>query len=159
MIVPPPPRESPLSTDDAQALLARQTVGRLAYAFGDHVDIAPIHYVYEDGWLYGRTNHGTKLAVLARRPQCALEVTEPADDGTTACVVVRGTFHLLDPEVASADAYDRAVALVRAQMQRAFAVGDPVPQRASLFRIRVEAVSGRRLVTAPPIAAAPIAAP
>ena len=153
MIVPPPPNESPLSTDEAQALLARQTVGRLAYAFGDHVDIAPIHYVHEDGWLYGRTSHGTKLAVLARRPQCALEVTESADDGTTTCVVVHGTFQLLDPEVATADAYDRAVALVRARTERALAVGDPVPQRTLLFRIRVEAVSGRRLITAPATAA------
>jgi nitroimidazol reductase NimA-like FMN-containing flavoprotein (pyridoxamine 5'-phosphate oxidase superfamily) len=153
MIVPPPPNESPLSTDEAQALLARQTVGRLAYAFGDHVDIAPIHYVHEDGWLYGRTSHGTKLAVLARRPQCALEVTESADDGTTTCVVVHGTFQLLDPEVATADAYDRAVALVRARTERALAVGDPVPQRTLLFRIRVETVSGRRLITAPATAA------
>lgn len=153
MIVPPPPNESPLSTDEAQALLARQTVGRLAYAFGDHVDIAPIHYVHDDGWLYGRTSHGTKLAVLARRPQCALEVTESAGDGTTACIVVHGTFQLLDPEVATGDAYDRAVALLRARTQRALAVGDPVPQRTLLFRIRVQAVSGRRLITAPAIAA------
>ena len=145
MTIPPPPIESPLSIDDAQAVLTRQTVGRLAYAFGDHVDIAPIHYVYDDGWLYGRTGSGSKLAVLARRPQCALEVTEPVDDGATDCVVVRGTFHLLDPEVAAGDAYDRAVALVRARVRQALAVGDPVPQRALLFRIRVEAISGRRL--------------
>ena len=43
------------------ALLARNHVGRLAYAHHSHVQIEPLNYVYADGWLYGRTSPGAKL--------------------------------------------------------------------------------------------------
>src|SRR5438105_5401 len=59
-----------------EALLARQRVGRLAFAFHDRVDIEPIHYAYEDGWLYGRTSHGSKLATVLHNPWVAFEVDE-----------------------------------------------------------------------------------
>ena len=53
---PAEPHFHDLSRDEAVAILMRNEVGRLAYSFHDSVDIRPIHYVYDDGWLFGRTS-------------------------------------------------------------------------------------------------------
>ena len=53
-----------MSRDEIEAMLLRNRVGRLAFALYDRVDIQPIHYIYERGWLYGRTSEGDKIAAL-----------------------------------------------------------------------------------------------
>ena len=55
-----------LDFSEIEAMLKSHRYGRLAFSFRDRVDIEPIHYVYEAGWLYGRTSPGTKLTVLAQ---------------------------------------------------------------------------------------------
>ena len=56
------PRRAPsfrdLSPDEAVAVLARNDFGRLAFTLRNRVDVQPLHYVYDDGWLYGRTREG-----------------------------------------------------------------------------------------------------
>ena len=47
-----------LSARESTALLRRNHVGRMAFAFHNRVDIVPIHYVYSGGWVYGRTSLG-----------------------------------------------------------------------------------------------------
>jgi nitroimidazol reductase NimA-like FMN-containing flavoprotein (pyridoxamine 5'-phosphate oxidase superfamily) len=131
-----------LGCDEARALLARHRVGRIAFAFHDHVDIEPIHYVLDGDWIYGRTSIGTKLAALTHRPWCAFEVDEVHDTFDWASVVVKGSFHLLDPLVSS-DAYERALAHARQLVPTSFAAGDPVPHRTVLFRIHVDELTGR----------------
>ena len=69
---------SELSRDDAIALLARNHVGRLAYAFRDRVDVEPISYVLDDAWLYARTSPGAKLTTQQHHPFVAFEVDEVA---------------------------------------------------------------------------------
>ena len=44
-----------LDTEQSRALLARNRIGRIAFAISGRVDIEPIHYVYQDGWIFGRT--------------------------------------------------------------------------------------------------------
>ena len=58
---PTPPRFHTLDRERCIEILAHNHVGRIAYAWQNHVDIEPLHYVYRDGWLYGRTSHGAKL--------------------------------------------------------------------------------------------------
>jgi nitroimidazol reductase NimA-like FMN-containing flavoprotein (pyridoxamine 5'-phosphate oxidase superfamily) len=45
---------------EIRELLTRNHVGRLAFSFHDRVDIRPIHYIYHDNWLYGRTSQSDK---------------------------------------------------------------------------------------------------
>ena len=49
-----------MSRDEIEAMLLRNRVGRLAFSLHDRVDIQPIHYIYERGWLYGRTSEETR---------------------------------------------------------------------------------------------------
>src|SRR5678816_2297134 len=53
-----------LTDEESRELLARNHVGRIAFSFHDRVDIRPIHYVYSDNWLYGRTSPTDKLVTL-----------------------------------------------------------------------------------------------
>ena len=140
------PRFDDLSRDECLALLARQHVGRLAFAFKDHVDIQPIHYVYEDGFLYGRTSEGAKLDTIAHNRWVALEADEVRGVFEWRSVVVRGAFYRLELDGASPEASrlaQHAVALLGAVVPETLRPGDPVGFRTVLFRVAVDEISGR----------------
>ncbi len=144
-----PPTIRVLSHDECLALLTRHEVGRVAFAFHDRVDIQPIHYVYEQGYLYGRTSEGAKLETIAHNRWVAFEVDEVRGAFDWASVVVRGAFYRLDPEAAAFDerrAAAHAAALLHNVVPNTLTVVDPVPFRTALFRIHVDEVSGRRAV-------------
>ncbi|HEY5022667.1 MAG TPA: pyridoxamine 5'-phosphate oxidase family protein, partial [Gemmatimonadaceae bacterium] len=78
---------SPPSADDApllsalgrkacEAILARNSVGRIAFSLHDSVRIVPIHYAYASGWIYGRTAAAGKLEEILRNRRVAFEVDE-----------------------------------------------------------------------------------
>ena len=137
--------------DDAEcrALLARHRVGRIAYALHDHVDIEPLHYVFDGEWIFGRTSMGTKLSTLVHRPWCAFKVDEVHAMFDWTSVVVKGSFHLLDPESGSPDAYRRALVLLSALLPETFSADDPVPHRTIVFGIYAQEITGRAALTNP----------
>ncbi len=134
-----------LTPAECSALLARHNVGRLAVSHRDRLDIIPIHYVYDDGWLYGRTAAGNKLEVVEHNRWVAFEVDEVRALFDWESVVIKGGFYLLrkDGSEHERHLYDRGLALVRRLVPEAMTPHDPLPERAILFRIHVDEVSGR----------------
>lgn len=130
-----------LSRNECVALLKRHHVGRLAFALNDRVDIQPLHYVLEGGWLYGRTSEGTKLTVLDRNRWVAFEVDEIRDPFDWDSVVVYGSFHRIEPDDVATVA--RAAALMRTVVPQALMPDDPAPYRTVLFRISIGELIGR----------------
>jgi nitroimidazol reductase NimA-like FMN-containing flavoprotein (pyridoxamine 5'-phosphate oxidase superfamily) len=63
-----------LTDEEMHALLARNHVGRVAFSFHDRVDIRPIHYIFSDNWLFGRTEPSDKLVTLRHNQWVAFEV-------------------------------------------------------------------------------------
>jgi nitroimidazol reductase NimA-like FMN-containing flavoprotein (pyridoxamine 5'-phosphate oxidase superfamily) len=137
------PQFSELSERSARALLARNHVGRIAFSFRDRVDIQPIHYVYDDQWLFGRTGIGSKLVKLAHQPWCAFEVDEVHGLFHWDSVVVHGSFTMLDPKLGSGDRYSRALELLRRFIPGTMSEVDPAPDRAILFAIHIDELRGR----------------
>lgn len=149
--------KSPSTSDDAplfavldrfkacEEILTRNNVGRLAFALQDRVSVLPVHYVYEDDWIYGRTSAGAKLRDILRNRRVAFEVDEHSDLFEWRSVVVRGPLYLLEPGTLPADRriYAKAVSLIRRLVPSALTESDPVPFRDQLFRIRVVEISGR----------------
>lgn len=131
-----------LERGEIDLVLRRNRVGRMAYSFRDRVDIAPIHYVYADGWLYGRTAPGTKLLTLAHNPWVAFEVDEHDSLLSWRSVVAKGRVYVLD-EDASPELHERALARLRALIPEALTADDPTPGRTTLFRISLDEVEGR----------------
>ena len=144
----------PLDRQEITALLARNSVGRIAYARGNQVDIEPIHYIYRDGWLYGRTSRGEKLEVTGDTWwPVAFEVDEFESPEHWCSAVVHGGFYTLNPERSAweREEWERAVEIIRTVFPRAFTPDDPTPARTVVFRIAVQEVSGRRSIESPPV--------
>ncbi|HEX5521565.1 MAG TPA: pyridoxamine 5'-phosphate oxidase family protein [Longimicrobiaceae bacterium] len=133
-----------LDREEIDALLARHHIGRLAYRDGEHVDIEPIHYVYADGWIYGRTAPGTKVEAVQRQWWVAFEIDEVEGLFDWRSVVVHGGFYILqeDAPEAEREVREHAVTLLRRLVPSTFAAGDPAPFRTIVFRIAVQEVRG-----------------
>lgn len=133
-----------LSPEEIRAFLESQHVGRLAYTFRDRVDIVPVHFVHDDGWLYGRTSFGPKLVTLAQHHWVAFEVDDVRDAYHWTSVVVRGTFHGIDAaDPVQEDTYAHALAVLRRGYPDALTGDDVVPFRTVLFRIYMDEATGR----------------
>ena len=132
-----------LTESESRRLLARGHVGRIAYAHRNRVEIEPIHYVLDGDWIYGRTSVGAKLSMLSHNPWCAFETDEVHDTFNWESVVVKGAFHILDPELSDIDSYDRALYLMRGFVPDSLTSRDPAPHRMVLFRIHLSEISGR----------------
>jgi uncharacterized protein len=141
----PRPTFRELSPAECTALLHRHMVGRIAIAHRDRIELVPIHYVYDDGWLYGRTAAGTKIEMVSHNRWVAFEVDEVRALFDWASVVVKGGLYLLRKEGSDQEQaiYEKGVAMVRRIIPEALTADDPLPDRALLFRIHVDEMSGR----------------
>ena len=132
-----------LTRAECDELLARNHVGRIAFSYHDHVDIEPIHFVYNDGWVYGRTGDGTKLKTLAHNRWLAFETDEISALFDWKSVVIKGSLFLLESTGKGAETYEQAVALLRVLNPDVLTENDPAPQRTVVFRIHADQVTGR----------------
>lgn len=139
-----------LTRAQCEDILARHNVGRMAFSLHDRVDIEPMHYVFADGWLYGRTSSGTKISMLEHHRWVAFEVDESEGLFDWRSVVVKGAFYLVeqgssvlteDPMMA------HGVALLRSLLPQTLTADDPVPFRRFIFRIHLDEVTGRKATT------------
>jgi uncharacterized protein len=144
-----------LSPDEAHALLRAHDVGRIAYTWHGQVDIEPVHYVYDEGAIYVRTSVGAKLLTLRHSPWVAFEVDEVHGRHAWRSVVAHGTVYELRPEGTPADrrAYERALALLRAQDPDALTPADPAPWRTVLVQLSVDHLRGRAAHAVPAVRA------
>lgn len=137
-----------LARDEIEQVLARNNVGRLAFSLHDRVDIEPINYVFDGGWIYGRTSPGAKLSTIAHHPWVAFEVDEVEGLFNWVSVVVKGAFYLVDPDTAQRQdpAFAHGVDLLRELIPETLTANDPTPFRHSVFRIHLDEVNGRAAV-------------
>ena len=140
-----PPVFRDLTKEECESVLACNHVGRMAYSFHDAVDIRPIHYVFDDTWLFGRTSPGDKLITLQHHQWVAFEVDEILGPFDWKSVVTHGTFYKLESDGAGPDRklYDRALAGIQKLTPDVFTEADPVPFRTELFGISLDTITGR----------------
>lgn len=138
-----------LSEPEAEAIVRQGHIGRLAFASRDRVDIEPLHYVYEDRWIYFRTALGTKVGMLTWNPWVAFEVDEVIALFDWRSVVAKGTVYILsdDETERGRELRARAVDILRRLIPEALREGDPVPDRTILMRMHVDEFHGRAAST------------
>jgi uncharacterized protein len=139
------PRIRELTRVEMEAILARNNVGRIAYAFQDRVDIEPISYVYAHGWVYCRTSHGAKLEMMGHHRWVAFEVDEVRGVFDWQSVVVRGATYVLNADSPDDErnAFAPGLALLKQLVPGTLEGDDPVPSRQVVFRIHLDEVTGR----------------
>ncbi len=137
-----------LGRDECEQILARNHIGRLAHTHGKRVDVKPVHYVYAEGWIYGRGPFAEVYGLVARNgyqwQPVAFEVEEIDDLFNWRYVVVQGGFYVIDRERSFAEAqiWQHAVELLRSLEPDALRANDLAPDRTVLCRIAVQDVSG-----------------
>jgi nitroimidazol reductase NimA-like FMN-containing flavoprotein (pyridoxamine 5'-phosphate oxidase superfamily) len=141
-----------LSRDEIEETITRNRVGRLAFSFHDRVDIQPIHYIYERGWLYGRTSEGEKIYTLKHNQWIAFEIDEVNDLFDWRSIVIRGSFWMIHPQgnPRAEELWAKAAKLVAQIVPGALTENDPVSFRHTLFRIAVGEAHGREASVKPP---------
>jgi uncharacterized protein len=141
-----------LSRDEVEETLNRNRVGRVAFSFHDRVDIQPIHYIYERGWLYGRTSEGEKIFTLKHNQWIAFEIDEVNDLFDWRSVVIHGSFWIIHPQGSprAEELWAKAAKLVAQIVPGALTENDPVSFRHTLFRIAVGDAQGREASVRPP---------
>jgi nitroimidazol reductase NimA-like FMN-containing flavoprotein (pyridoxamine 5'-phosphate oxidase superfamily) len=135
-----------LDRGEVDEILARNNVGRIAFARENLIDIVPVHYVYAGDWIYGRTAPGGRVDTLGEPWwPVAFEVDEVDGLFDWRSVVVHGGLYIISPEGAGweRDAWMTGVGLLRKLMPEALREDDRVPSRSRLFRIAVQEVSGK----------------
>lgn len=145
----PTPIFRDLTPDECRALLGRNSHGRIALSHKDRVDIVPIHYVLEDGWLYCRTSVGNKLEMATHNRWVAFQADEVEGLFDWQSVVVKGGLYLLRKEGSADEAvlYQKGLEMVRRLIPESMSPTDPVPERAIIFRIHIDEITGRAAST------------
>lgn len=140
-----------LTRDECVALLRRNEIGRIAFSFESRVDLQPIHYVHEEGRLFGRTEAGHKLTTLRHSPWVAFEVDEIAGTFDWRSVVVHGTFYLLPEDGSPRErrARQHALELLARVVPGTGTAHDPVAFRDVVFEVAIDTLSGRQATTKP----------
>ena len=83
-----------LSTEHAWALLATQSLGRLALSMDDRPQIFPVDFATDDGTIVFRTAAGAKLRELLHNRHVAFETDYDGDEEAWS-VVARGAAEVL----------------------------------------------------------------
>lgn len=143
-----------LTVEECESLLARNSVGRVAFVRGNRVDIIPLHYVFARGVLCGRTARGTRLEETGDNFYgswpVAFEVDEVEQLFRWRSVVVHGNLHTAahgDVEwQRDTGKWEEALRSFRTLMPDAFTENDPTRFRDILIRIDAAEVSGREAV-------------
>lgn len=148
------PRIRELDRAEIEAILARNHVGRIGYARENRIEIQPVHYVFSDGWIYGRTSYGAKYEALGETAYrwwpVVFEVDEVEALFRWRSVLVRGGFYVIHPDGPEweRETWEKAVELLRTLLPETLREGDPVPFRTVVFRIAVQEATGREATPA-----------
>jgi len=138
-----------LEPDEMQSILVRNNVGRLVFISGGEADVRPLHYVFSQSRIYGRSSPG---AAFLQQPggRVAFEVDEVEAVFRWKSVIARGEIHRLIRDGTDSEEWENAVRLLRRVVKNAFLEGaqdgektDPVPERTEIFRISIDQLTGR----------------
>jgi len=75
--------------------LTRTRFGRLACAHENQPYVVPIHFVYENSYLYGFTTPGQKVEWMRSNPLVCVELDENVDEIQWMSIVIFGSFEEL----------------------------------------------------------------
>lgn len=134
-----------ISRGECERVLARNVVGRIAFAHQGHARIAPATYVYANGWLYARADRALRRAIHHNR-WVAVEVAEIQSVTDWQSVVVRGACYATSPNRAAAGDAGMAEgrALLRDTVPEMSREGQTVPFATAIFRVHVDELTGYR---------------
>jgi nitroimidazol reductase NimA-like FMN-containing flavoprotein (pyridoxamine 5'-phosphate oxidase superfamily) len=133
---------TPLTRQEACALLAECRLGRLGCTYAGGPYVVPVNYVFDGHNIYVHSLPGRKLAALRANPKACLQVDEIIDEYRWRSAIAFGEYEdVIDPAER-----ERAVRLLLLRFPQLTPVESvPVHDGQSsvvIFRIRVDEVTG-----------------
>lgn len=136
-----------LRPSQVEAVLDRNSIGKIAFALDGRVELLPVNYVYLNGWIYGRT---AAPAYLPRNAPVTFQVDERSAAGEWSSVVVSGQLDLVESESEPLPRglYQRVLSRIRALGRPAAPDVPAVLFHDQLFAIQAVEISGRATLPA-----------
>jgi nitroimidazol reductase NimA-like FMN-containing flavoprotein (pyridoxamine 5'-phosphate oxidase superfamily) len=132
-------------------LLARVRLCRLACVREGQPYIVPIHYAYEDNYLYSFTTLGQKIAWMRDNPLVCVEADELTSQQDWATVIVSGRYEELADTPEFEGHRELAHDLLKSRPMwwepgyvKTVLADKTRPLECIYFRIRIESISGHR---------------
>jgi len=95
-----------LGNKEIDELLRTVGYGHLACTDGKEPYVVPIHYAYDDRYIYIYTTEGKKSEIIRRNPRVCLQVEKVTDNTRWQSVIVSGEAERLTDEAARSRALD-----------------------------------------------------
>ncbi|MET1028842.1 MAG: pyridoxamine 5'-phosphate oxidase family protein [Dongiaceae bacterium] len=140
-----------MSRQDSIDLLVRLRVGRLACSHQGQPYITPLHWEYDDGYLYGFSTLGQKISWMRTNPLVCVEFEELASPQNWATVLVAGKYEELsdtpqDEELRGLahDLFQKRPVWWEPGYVKTALSEKPRPMDFLYFRIRIDQISGHR---------------
>lgn len=142
-----------LTEKQSEFILLSNHIGRIGCSSNNQPLIIPVTYVFHEGYVYGRSLDGKKIAVMRKNPKVCFQVDEIDNLANWRSVVVIGRFEELKTEasqrVAKVLFHERLLPLTLGETvdpARELAHPPHVVQKIKkpiTYRISVEEISGR----------------
>jgi nitroimidazol reductase NimA-like FMN-containing flavoprotein (pyridoxamine 5'-phosphate oxidase superfamily) len=140
-----------LTTEQCEQILTAEVVGRIG-CYADHeVNIVPITYVFERGFVYAHSKEGNKIEMMRKNPKVCFQVDRIESMASWRSVVAWGVFEELKEKKDQEDALrilrERLSPLTTSDSVRPSQFADPNEvrreRRPVLYRISLYKLSGR----------------
>ena len=136
-----------MTREEMVALLTRRNFGHLGCTRDNHPYVVPMNYAYDESGLYFLTTDGTKTEYIAANREVCFQVEEVEGPQSWRSVMLIGRAERLE----KAEETERAMRIIAARNPTlAPALSDTRigawrrPSKISLYRVRPEALYGRR---------------
>jgi nitroimidazol reductase NimA-like FMN-containing flavoprotein (pyridoxamine 5'-phosphate oxidase superfamily) len=110
-----------LNNQQIEEFIAQRDYGHLACCSGGEPYVVPIHYAYQDGYIYIYTTQGKKSELIGKNPRICLQIEDVKDNRDWTSVIVYGEALELTDEAERAKAVE-AVANINPTLTPAVSV-------------------------------------
>ena len=139
-----------MTREECSKFLEHASLGRLGCSFENQPYVVPIHFAYEDTYLYGFSTFGQKVRWMRANPNVCVPTDKIENQGEWISVIVYGEYEELpEPQYTAERTHASSLLAKRhhwwlnALGERQMRVGENSIE-ALFFRIRIQSMSGLR---------------
>jgi uncharacterized protein len=139
-----------MAAEECKAVLEHASLGRLGCSYENQPYVVPIHFAYEDGYLYVFSTFGQKVKWMRANPKVCVQTDQAQDQSEWISVIINGEYEELPgPQYAAERKHASSLLAKRSHWwlnalgERQMRVGDKSIEPL-FFRIRIESMTGLR---------------
>ena|SRR5215471_12639528 len=143
-----------MTAEQCSAFLEHASLGRLGCSSENQPYVVPIHFTYEDGYLYVFSTFGQKVKWMRANPNVCVQTDELQNQSEWISVIVYGEYEELPEPQYAAERKHASFLLAKryhwwlnAMSERQMRVGESFIEPL-FFRIRIQSMSGLRATEA-----------